>query len=350
MFNTIELLNIISGRRKDVAAIVTRFGLGLVTPFYAVAVWLRNKRFDSSQNAVRRVGVPVLSVGNLTTGGTGKTPLVVWICKQLRSWEKRVAVVSRGYARHNQDSSFNDEALEIKLRLPGVPQLQNPDRYVVAKMAIAEEGAEVIVLDDGFQHRKLARDLDIVLIDATQPFGFGRLLPRGLLREPVSSLSRADAIVLTRADAIDDATRRAIYERVQAANANALWAETKTVAKHFVRFDGTEFPINHLCDKQVFAFCGIGNPAGFSHSLSQLNLDVCLQHDFPDHHGYTGQDLKWLGESAASQNATALVCTQKDLVKVGVEQLNEIPLYALVVDIEFLAGEVELVEEIRSVL
>jgi tetraacyldisaccharide 4'-kinase len=348
MFNTIELLEIISGRRNDFTAIITRWGLGLLTPGYRAAVWLRNKRFDVVQNSVRRVSVPVISIGNLTTGGTGKTPFVAWICKLLQTGDKRVAVLSRGYARHNTGATLNDEALELKLRLPNVIQLQDPDRFRIAQTAIEGHGSEIIVLDDGFQHRQLGRDLDLVLIDATQPFGFGRLLPRGLLREPVSSLARADAIVLTRANAVDDVTRRAIFQRVRAANADALWVESRTSASHFAQSDGTRVSLDHLRGKQVLAFCGIGNPAGFSHSLAQLQLITVSRQQFPDHHRYTDEDLKRLGELAARVHAEAIICTQKDLVKIGVKQLEGVPLYALVVDIELLEGEVALIQKIRS--
>ncbi len=350
MFNTIELLNIISGRRNDVVAVVVRFGLGLLTPFYRAAVWWRNRKFDAGHNSVQRVSVPVISIGNLTTGGTGKTPLVVWVCKRLHSAGKRVAILSRGYARQNTGTSFNDEALELEFRLPDVPHLQDPDRLGMAHIALKEHGAEVIVLDDGFQHRKLHRDLDVVLIDATLPFGFGRLLPRGLLREPVCNLSRADAIVLTRADAIDEGTRKTIFERVREANSTALWVESKTTANHFVQSDGSELPLSHLRDKRILSFCGIGNPEGFAHSLGQLHLTICFQQNFPDHHGYPEQDLERLGELAAKLDAEAIVCTQKDLVKIGVTQLAGIPLYALVIDIEFLVGEAAFVEKITSLL
>ena len=350
MWNRTELLKIISGRRNDFVAIALRFGLGLLTPFYRAAVWWRNKRYDSSQKMVRRVAVPVISVGNLTTGGTGKTPMVVWLCNLLRSCNQRVALVSRGYARDNTGAGRNDEALELELRLPEVPHLQDPDRYKIAQTAVKDLDAEIIVLDDGFQHRKLARDLDIVLIDGTQPFGFGRLLPRGLLREPISSLKRAGVVVLTRADAIDNATKQDILQRVRSVNPSALWVESKTSANQFLQADGTVFPLHHLRDKQILAFCGIGNPIGFTHMLDQIKLSVVSQQDFPDHHGYTAQELTKLGEVAAKRKVDAIICTHKDLVKVGANQLGGVPVYALVIDVEFLDGEARLAEIVKLLI
>lgn len=341
MLDTQELLKVISGHKKGPIASLTRFALGLATPVYRVAVGFRNHRFDSGQTT-RRVSIPVISVGNLTTGGTGKTPMVVWIARLLRQLDLRVALVSRGYAHENTGTSRNDEALELEHRLKDVPHLQSPDRFEMAQVAVDELESQVIILDDGFQHRQLARNLDIVLIDALQPFGFGRLLPRGLLREPISSLNRADAVVLTRCDAINENAKQKIKSIVLDANPNVKWAETKTVPKGLLQFDGVETDVEELKKKKLFAFCGIGNPAGFGHSLKSCDLTVIAQKNFADHHGYTREELSEIGKLASNQNADAIVCTHKDLVKVGVNRLGGVPVYALVIDIEFEYGQDEL--------
>lgn len=144
--------------------------------------------------------VPVISVGNLTTGGTGKTPLVALVCDLLRQANFRPGIVSRGYG--SVDGNANDEKLVLNLLCPDVPHTQAPDRVAAAHSLTIEENLNAIVMDDGFQHRRLHRDLDIVLIDATNPFGYGSLLPRGLLREPLSSLRRADVAIITRSDLV----------------------------------------------------------------------------------------------------------------------------------------------------
>ena len=165
-----------------------------LTPIYRFAIDRRNNRFENDSDAITKVDVPVISIGNLTTGGTGKTPLVIWLCRQIRQRNRRVAIISRGYGAETSDRKTvkpNDEAMELGQRLPDVPHLQNPDRIASATIAIEELETQFIVMDDGFQHRHLHRDLDIVVVDATEPFGYGYLLPRGLLREPVKSLSRA---------------------------------------------------------------------------------------------------------------------------------------------------------------
>ena len=150
----------------------------------------------------------VISVGNLTLGGTGKTPMVEWLARWFRSHDVRVAIVSRGYGA--VDGGQNDEARELEEKLPDVPHLQDPNRAAAARVAIDELATQLIVLDDGFQHRRLGRDLDIILIDAVEPFGYDRVFPRGMLREPLSGLRRADVIGLTRADVVNETRRREI--------------------------------------------------------------------------------------------------------------------------------------------
>ena len=145
-----------------------------------------------------RVAAPVVSVGNLTMGGTGKTPCVEYVAGFYRKHERRVAILSRGYG--SQCGGLNDEGLVLSENVPDAPPYQGADRVALARAAIEESESEVLILDDGFQHRRLARDLDLVLIDATRPWGYGFLPPRGLLREPPSSLRRADGVVLTRCD------------------------------------------------------------------------------------------------------------------------------------------------------
>ncbi len=187
--------DIVSGRRRGAAAAVVRGAAALVEPFYAAAVRRRNRRYDRRAAAAHSAGVPVVSVGNLTLGGTGKTPMVRWIAQWFHSRGVRVAVVSRGYG--SKAGRANDEALELERLLPDVPRLQNPDRVAAAREAAESLGCRAIVLDDGFQHRRIARDLDIVLLDATEPFGFGHVFPRGTLREPIEGLRRAGVVVLS---------------------------------------------------------------------------------------------------------------------------------------------------------
>ncbi len=202
-----KFYELVSGRRRGVGATLARGALRLAETPYSLAMRWRNRQYDNGTREIERVGAPVVSVGNLTLGGTGKTPMVEWLCRWFRARGVRVTIVSRGYKAG--DGATNDEALELEQKLPDVPHVQNPDRVAAARMAIEEFEAQAIVLDDAFQHRRIARDLDIVLLDALAPFGFEHVFPRGMLREPLSGLARAHAVILTRADMATPAERGA---------------------------------------------------------------------------------------------------------------------------------------------
>jgi tetraacyldisaccharide 4'-kinase len=199
---------LIRNERRGPLATAARAGLRLASWPYGLGSWARNRLFDAGWKKVHRAAVPVVCVGNLTTGGTGKTPCVEWVARFYRDRGVQVAIVSRGYGARG---GRNDEAMVLEENLPDVPHLQDPDRFAAAERAAEELESELVVLDDGFQHRRLHRDLDVVLIDATRPPTRDYLLPRGTLREPASGLRRAGAIVLTRCDQVDAGAVDAIH-------------------------------------------------------------------------------------------------------------------------------------------
>src|SRR5262249_36912880 len=176
----------------------------------------------------------------------------------------RVTILSRGYGR---EEGLNDEGKVLGENLRGVPHLQDRDRVRMARTAVDQHKAELLVLDDGFQHRRLARDLDIVLLDALQPFGLGRLFPRGLLREPVGLLRRAGVVVLSRADLIDKSQRQAIRREAERQAGPLRWVEARHAPRDLIDADGQSFPLSGLTKARVAAFCGIGNPQGFLRTL-----------------------------------------------------------------------------------
>ena len=335
-----------SGERRGIAAGVVRGALWAACLPYGAAAWWRNRGYDRGRYAVTRVDVPVICVGNLTVGGVGKTPMVKWVARRLRSWDVRVAILSRGYGA--EAGARNDEGLELELDLPDVPHLQHPDRAAAAEVAIEELGMEALVLDDGFQHRRLARDLDVVLLDATSPFGFGHCLPRGALRESPRGLRRAGAVVLTRADMLA-AERRAVVQREAARLApQAAWAEAVHRPTCLVDAAGAASDLCGLRGARVAAFCGVGNPAGFRHTLEHLGAELATFRPLPDHHNYTRDDVDALAEAARSARAELVVCTRKDLVKLQAQRLGDLPLRAVAVEIGFLAGEAELAERLAG--
>jgi tetraacyldisaccharide 4'-kinase len=329
-----------------VGATVARGALRLAEVPYSLAVRWRNRQFDHGGKAIERVRVPVISVGNITLGGTGKTPMVEWVCRWLRARGIRVTIVSRGYKA--EDGGANDEALELELKLPDVPHVQNPDRVAAAQMAIEEFECQAIVLDDAFQHRRIARDLDIVLLDSQEPFGFEHVFPRGTLREPLSGLARADCLVLTRADMLVPEDRESVRKRAARFAPRAVWAECVHTPVLLVASSGEEMPLDSLRGQRIAAFCGIGNPAGFRHTLASCGYEVSLFREFPDHHSYARSDLLSLAEWARQAEIAAALCTQKDLVKIGLDRLGDKPLYAVRVGLHFLAGQSQLESKLQA--
>ncbi len=208
----------------------------------------------------------------------------------------------------------------------------------LARIAFEELESELAVLDDGFQHRRLARDLDIVLLDALEPFGLGRIFPRGLLREPVGSLRRAGVVVLSRADLVDPATRRAIRARAERAAGPLRWAEARHAPKDLVDADGGTEALGSLGGRRVGAFCGIGNPEGFRRTLEGLGVDPAGFRSFPDHHGYDAGDVADLASWLGSVGADLALTTQKDLVKLRAPGLGPCPLRALRIGLEVTEG------------
>lgn len=330
------LLEIVSGKRRGPFAALVRFILWCLTPAYRFAVWYRNRKFDSGSTKIESVAAKVVSIGNITTGGTGKTPMVVWVCEYLQRQNTNVAIVSRGYG--SKDDAPNDEAMELSARLPNVPHIQNPDRVAAAKKCIEEHSSEAIVIDDGFQHRKLARDVDIVLVDASNPFGYGFLIPRGLLREPVAALSRADMVVVTRCDRVKveelDSLRKRIVEETSAPIAFA-----RTKASALIQANGTELSIEDAATGNWFAFSAIGNPAAFEASLFEIGFKVADTMRFRDHHHFSESDLMRVAAAAKQCGADRIVCTHKDLVKVGVAEIDGVAVLALRVDVEIVEGQ-----------
>lgn len=289
---------------------------------YGLAIHIRNARFQRGWETIQRAAVPVISVGNLTTGGTGKTPLVALVCDLLRQANFRPGIVSRGYG--SVDGNANDEKLVLNLLCPDVPHTQAPDRVAAAHSLTIEENLNAIVMDDGFQHRRLHRDLDIVLIDATNPFGYGSLLPRGLLREPLSSLRRADVAIITRSDLV--------AARVLAEIHNAIIEAAPQLVDHVLHIvfqptslrnlDGAMMSLRDAASQPVHLMAGIGNPDAFQTTAVRAGLRVTGTSWFPDHHHYSNNDLQQVRQLAKKSHDALIVTTLKDLVKLPLGCLN----------------------------
>ncbi len=344
-------LALLSGEAHGIGPAAARIGLWLLSLPYGIGTGARNALFDLGWKRIVRAGVPVVSVGNLTVGGTGKTPCVEYIARYLRERELRVAILSRGYGSvGGPDRTPNDEALVLEENLPDVPHYQGPDRAEMARRALEESESELLVLDDAFQHRQMARDLDIVLIDATNPWGFGHLLPRGLLREPARNLRRASLVMLTRCDQVSAEQRDAIRGQVRRLAPRVGIVETVHRPVEWVNSEGQTAPLEMASQRPLAAFCGIGNPDAFRRTLESLGTKPAAFRVYPDHHAYTRSDVHELHAWAREQPGDAFIATtQKDLVKLRLTALGSRPLWALRIALQVESGEESLHRELDRV-
>jgi tetraacyldisaccharide 4'-kinase len=324
--------SIISGERAGALPALLRFFFEVISWFYASVVGVRNLLYDVKIFKQVKLSVPVISVGNITTGGTGKTPTVIMLVKELKRLGRNPAVLTRGYgAPRLADGTRgkSDEVMVIEHECPGVAVVVNADRVAGGREAIAKHGADVLVLDDGFQHRRLARDLNIVLVDATEPMGIPGVLPRGSWREPPYNLKRANMIMLTRCEQVEDELANlAAGLLTQWVSPRAIFQQrTNVIGLH----DAEDRPVPLVATlgggehgRKVIAFAGIGNPAGFLHTVRSLGMSVSAATWFDDHHPYVlPRDLEPVAKVARHRRIEALVTTLKDWVKLRGQPLPE---------------------------
>ncbi|MHC4221936.1 MAG: tetraacyldisaccharide 4'-kinase [Planctomycetota bacterium] len=323
---------LVSGQTKGLLAAALRLMLWVLSLVYAIVICLRNLLYWVGLLPSYDVGAAVISVGNITAGGTGKTPLVIWLAKQI-SEDHKCAILSRGYKASGEDI---DEPAVISQACPQVVVIVNPDRVAGAAEAVRKLGSEVLIADDGFQHRRLARDIDIVTIDATCPFGYGKMLPAGLLREPISSLRRADAVVLTRCDLVDTAE---IEQRIRIIKTDMIIARSIHAAVGVKSLDDQLIELDQLKGKKIFAFCGIGNPDAFLRTIENLNLNMVGSKIFDDHHHYTQSCLDDICREGKNVSADLMLTTKKDQTKLVAGFTSAIEVGYLEIEIKFLAGE-----------
>jgi tetraacyldisaccharide 4'-kinase len=352
-----QFYDLVSGHTTGIPATVLRGGLRLLEIPYGSIISARNFLYNRQILPIRRFAVPIISVGNLTLGGTGKSPMVAWLCRLFLEQNLRPGLISRGYGQERvghksggrkPPGDGNDELMEMSHRFPTVPHLQQKNRVEAIQKLLQTEQVDVIILDDAFQHRRVGRNIDIVLLDATCPFGFGHIFPRGTLREPLESLRRADIALLTRSNLVDEVQRQKIRQRVLAIQPKIIWGETihvptslvsiKSGGRSAAQSPGVK-PIESIRGQSALAFCGIGNPAAFRKTLEQCGVQIAKLIPFPDHYRYTAADAGALIRTAKELGTTLILCTMKDWVKLNRLDFSEFPLRAVSIEIQFTAGE-----------
>lgn len=310
-------LRVMSGEDRSVRASLLRGALAVAEPFYVAGISARNALYDAGIFASHRLSRPTISVGNLTTGGTGKTPVVRWLAEQLAARNLRPAVLIRGY-RAEQTGGESDEARMLRdLLSDRATVIANPNRVAGAAAAMRQTPPpDVFLLDDAFQHRRVLRDFDLVLVNAAEPFGFGHVLPRGLLRERLNAMQRANAVVVTRADAVTATALQTVTAAVRHWNNYVPIYIADHVHAALATREGEKLPIETLREKRFFAFSGIASPASLKGQFASYGATFAGFRAFPDHHAYTADDLQSVSGEAAAAGAEMIVTTEKDWVKV----------------------------------
>lgn len=360
----IYLLGVISGEKRGPLAFILRILFSLLEWLYYLIISLRYFLYRIGIVKVQNLPCQVISIGNITTGGTGKTPLVRFLATACKERSLRALIISRGYKSKGKEAKIifdgkellvtpeeaGDEALMLSQVLPGIPIITGVDRYSAGRLALAEFQPDLILLDDAFQHWQLARSKDLVLIDATNPFGFGHLLPRGLLREPLKALKRADLFLITRVNAVEEEKLAEIVGVLTRYNESApvfmARYENKALRLYEEKGQSRKLEADYLQGKKVLAFSGIGNPASFQQSLEGCGAEVIHHFIYPDHYQYTGRDIEemvnWTPRDSNLRGATGnvvkgegpeklplkdgdlLITTEKDLARLNREMLSRL--------------------------
>ena len=357
-------------REKEVHGIFLRFIMLILYIFSLIYSTLINIKLAGYKIGVfkrKKLDCYVISLGNITVGGTGKTPTAQRLARDIRDLGYRVVILNRGYrAKWHGDvgvvsdgeklymdaAEAGDEAFMLAKHLPHVPVLIGPERAVTGKYAVENFGAEVVILDDGYQHWQLHRDLDIVLIDAVNVFGNQYILPRGTLREPISHLQRADVCLLTKVDQAAEGSCDYIRETIAKYNQKALVVESIHEPRSFTELSewstnisDAGIDIETMRGTPVMAVSAIGNPASFEQTLKTMGVEIIESLRFPDHHDYTVEEIVDVMDQAVRQGAKAIVVTEKDAVKIPtIPQLVAdngpvVPIYVVSIQVTFTEGE-----------
>jgi len=331
---------------------IKRALLWLPAKAYELGVRLRVAAYETEHLKQRRLDATVISVGNLTLGGVGKTPFVQYLARYLKSEDHNVAVLTRGYKRSSSGrrvlnhlstdqtnppasyKEFGDEPVMLARSIPNIPIVIDKDRYAAGIWAENELGSDVLVLDDAYQHLRLARDLNILLLDATDPFGGFEMPPFGRLREPLYGIKRADAVIVNRADRpFDQAQLQAIIKIFCGDRVPIFYFASTITALRHLETDET-YEVRRFAGWHVAVACGIGNPHAFSEDVLQTGINIVSESFFADHHPFTQRDLDQITRAAQDAGADAILTTEKDAVRLERLRFGDIPLYAAQLELQ----------------
>lgn len=369
------LYRLVHGERDGLTARLLLGCLHVLSWFYGGIIWITLAMYRLGILQQYKLPCRVFCLGNITVGGTGKTPTAQRLAAVIRDMGYRVVVLNRGYRSSWRDEiglvsdgrnicmtvqEAGDEAYLLAKNLPGVPVVIGKNRSVTGAFAVKELQAQVIILDDGYQHWQLARDLDIVLIDTVNMFGNKYLLPRGTLREPLANLDRGHVFLLTKVDQSEPGARDQVKETLTRYNDHALVLESVHQPQYFIEIadwykdvQSNQIPLDQLATHKVFAFSAIGNPSSFEQTVRSVGLDLAAAKRFQDHHDYSMLEMQELLQKAGECGAQALITTEKDAVKIPPEFVHShrpLPMYILGIEVQILGDANELSQLIHRVL
>lgn len=317
--------------------------LEFASGIYGSQVRALRQKYENGKTKRKKLPFPVVSIGNLTWGGTGKTPLVEFIARRLAERGRKVLILTRGYG--------HDESEQMKHHMPDVLIGIGKNRFETACELIKKHPVDIAILDDGLQHVPLYRDLEIVMINALNPFGNSRLLPRGILREPLETLSRAHLIVLSHANLISPENLEKIKKEIHTHAPKAGIVDTQLEPLFFYRAKKkVRVPLNKLENQKVTTFSGVGVPRSFQLMLARLQIKPLRNFEFPDHHPFTEKDLKEIKDVSASSSANEIITTEKDFFRCQhliAEKLNPLVLAAR---LRIASGEGVLMQKLAQLL
>ena len=370
----IYLYKLVHGEEPGILAVFLLGLLRIFSAIYGLGVRATLYLYKSGVLKQHKLDCQVISLGNITVGGTGKTPTAQRLATIIREmgyrvvilnrgyragWTGQVGLVSDGYKSYMTVTEAGDEAYLLAKSLPGVPVVIGKNRILTGQYAVNELKADVIILDDGYQHWQLARDLDIVLIDALNIFGNNFLLPRGTLREPLANLGRAQAFLLTKVDQSTDDAKDIIHGTLARYNSEALVVESIHQPKCFVEIEEwykgvriTNVALETIRNQKVVALSAIGNPTSFEQTILDIGVAEVYGVRYADHHDYTMAEMQSIMQRGVDENAYALITTEKDAVKIPAEFIHSqrpLPVYVLSIAVHFTEGYQEFMELVKKV-
>lgn len=359
----VYLYKLVHGEKQGVIAVLLLWLLRFMSFVYGLGVMAKLGLYKMGVFRQHKLPCRVISLGNITVGGTGKTPTAQRLAAIIRDMGYRVVILNRGYRAgwrgqvglvsdgrriYMSVNEAGDEAYLLAKSLPGVAVVIGKNRNVTGDYAVANLRADFIILDDGYQHWQLDRDLDIVLIDSINVFGNNFLLPRGTLREPLVNLNRADAFLLTRADQTTDDARDEIRETLGRYNDRALVVESVHSPRCFIEIEDwykgvrlEAVALEAVRGRAILALSALGNPTSFEQTIADLGASCVKAVRFPDHHDYTMAEMHEVMQKAVDQGVYALVTTEKDAVKIPAEFIHSdrpLPVYVLAMEVKFVEG------------